>query len=71
MEWGDGGNKGYFRLIITVNMLANHQDTHNVIFTENSAKAKEHSSTLGVLNFGKIPWIDCGKIHRVIFNVPR
>lgn len=36
-------------------MLANHQDIHNVIFTENSAKAKEHSSTLGVLNFGTIP----------------
>lgn len=55
MEWAGEGNKEYFRIIVTVNMLANHQDMNNVIFIENPAKAKQHSSILGVINIEKIP----------------
>lgn len=40
MEWGDGGNKRHFRIIVAVNVLANHQDTHNVIFIGTQLKPK-------------------------------
>lgn len=55
MEWRGERRKGYFRIIVTVNVLANHQDMNNVIFIENPARAKQHSSILGVINIEKIP----------------
>lgn len=47
--------QGCFRIIVMVNVLANHQDMHNAIFVENPANAKEHISILGVINMEKIP----------------
>lgn len=69
MEWAGEGNKEYFRIIVIVNLLANHQDKNNVIFIENPAKAKQHSSILSVINIEKIPWFDHGEIPWVI-SVP-
>lgn len=55
MEWKGERSKRYFRIIVAVNVLANYQVMNNVIFTENPAKAKQHSSILGVINVEKIP----------------
>lgn len=42
MIWKGGGNEGHFKIIVTVDVLANNQGMNNVIFFENPDKAKQH-----------------------------
>lgn len=60
----------WFKIIVTVDVLANNQGMNNVIFFENPDKTKQHDRILRVINIGKIPWLDYGEIPWVIFSVP-